>query len=272
MSGSGKSRLMLEIMRENRDLSTWCIVNPSEKTNKMYQRYVPPGVVHDSPDVDKILEVAYKFKKRQIKTCDAWTIPDSQPPSYYHDPRGAFILDDCQEDKKLYNDKIFGWLYCNSRNAHAHFFILVQYLYQLNKEHRKNLSHLFIFRVSSEDDYKTLYKEFGGAFSDCGGFNLFKKVFAKATEDRRCLVLDLLSTSARFQDRVFWYKAEFHQPSFTVGADWFITKCNEQYDKNWKEKHPDLDDADLEYIPKGKKGKQEIAKKTDIKVILKDRD
>jgi hypothetical protein len=270
MSGSGKSRLMIEIARENADIPAWCIINPSETTNKMYQRYVEnEGIIHDSPNADHILEAMYKFKKRQMLACSEWAIPNTADPiEYKHDVRGAIILDDCQEDKKVYRDNIFRWIYFNSRNSKAYVFILVQYLYQILKEYRKQLSHLFIFRVSSEDDYKTIYKECGACFSDNGGYSLLKKVFAKGTENRSCIVLDLLSQSPDLKDRVFWYRAQFKQESFKVGASWFNQLCKQHYDPNWRINNPDSVFDDLEYIPQKKKGKKE--KQKDLKVVLLD--
>lgn len=277
-SGSGKTKLMLEMMRINMDIPAWMIINPSERTNKAYGRYVPcPGVIHDSADVDKILEKIYKFKKRQILTCEAWEIPDSDPQEYRYDPRGALIVDDCNEKgKKLYIDGVWGWIYCNSRNAHSHVWILVQYLYQLVKEHRKQLSHVFAFRVSSEDDFKTLYKEFGGAFANVGGLKTFIKVFAKATEDRRCIVIDVGTQAVKLEDRIFWYKASPKQEPFTVGAPWWQKMCKEEYDPDWKQKHPELANEGLDFVPKGSKKAKEKPPKPkkfdpeDIDVILQE--
>jgi len=276
-SGSGKTKLMIEMMKANMDIPAWMIVNPSESANRAYSRFVPsPGVIHDSPDVDKILEKVYKFKKRQYVVCDKWGIPDSDPLEFYHDPRAGLVIDDCNEKgKTLYKDGVWGWVYSNSRNYHAHFWHLVQYIYQLIKEHRKQLSHIFCFRVSSEDDFKTLYKEFGGAFATCGGLKTFIKVFAKATEDCRCLVLDIGTRAVKLEDRVFWYRAQLKHEPFTIGADWWKTLCQQQYDPDWKEKHPEVANEGLEYVPKGKKAKEKVEKPKkinpeDIDIILQE--
>src|SRR5207244_1045243 len=122
-------------------IPAWMILNPSEAGNHNYGPYVTnEGIIHDNDNPKELLPSLYNFKKRQIKKCKDWSISGTDPVEYNYDPSAGLVLDDIAEDPRLFNDPIFGWLYKNSRNFKSWVVFLVQYLVNLPKQYRKQLS------------------------------------------------------------------------------------------------------------------------------------
>lgn len=234
-SGSGKTRLLLQILRQiHKEIPAWMIINPSEAGNHAYGPVVEnEAIIHDNEDVKEILEDLRAFKERQVKCCKRWSIPGTDPIQYDPDPSAGLIVDDMAEDPKVFNDPIFGWLYRNSRNFKVWFAILVQYIYLINKNYRRQLSHIFLFAMSSNTDIKDAYKEFGSFFTKEGDF---KQALLYATQNRGTLVIDVLKQTTKIEEKAFWYRHEKKQPPFKIGSDWFNKHVKKKYDPNWEKK------------------------------------
>jgi len=206
-SGSGKSRLIKEISRFHaKTIPAWMIVNPSEPGNHMYNaNVVNESIIHDNDNPKELVKDIYGFKKRQIKRCKDWSIPGTDPIQYTQDPSGGLILDDLSEDPTIFNDPIFGWLWCLSRNFKSWIAILVQHWYLFPKKYRRQFSHVFIFSLSSVKDIKDSYLEVGGVFEN---FNDYKRAFNLATQEKNgikgTLVIDVMKSSSKVEDKIFW--------------------------------------------------------------------
>lgn len=231
-SGSGKSRLALELMRFHKNIPAWMILNPSEPANHMYGPYVESeALIHDHDDVKVLVEALYQFKQRQIKRCKEWSIPGTDPVRYHPDPSAGCIIDDMCEDPKIFNDPIFGWLMCNSRNFKSWVIFLVQYAYFLPKKFRRQLSHIFLFAMRSTKDIKTMWEEFGSVFDK---FEDFKRAFLMATKNRGTLVIDMRDQSGKIEGSIFWYRHQFKQPPFKLGQKWFNDQVKQRYNPAWE--------------------------------------
>lgn len=135
VTGVGKSWLMIKLLQFLKNIPVWMILNPSEPGNHMYGPHVEnEGIIHDEEDTKVLLQRLENLKARQIKRCKEWRVPNSEPAKYYIDPSIGCIADDICEDTKVFNEKIFGWLMCNSRNFKTFFAILVQYYRFLPKK------------------------------------------------------------------------------------------------------------------------------------------
>lgn len=242
-SGSGKSRLALELSRVHaQTIPVWTIFNPSEPANHMYTPHVEnESIIHDRENPKELIKGLYQVKHRQTKRCKDWWIPGSDPPQFDPDPSIGVILDDMGEDTKIFNDPIFAWLYCNSRNFKVWVIILLQYWYMLLKKFRRQVSHLFVFFMADHNDIKQLYTEYCSFF---GSLEDFKRLFMLATKDRGTLVIDVAKQTANVQEKLFWYKHEMKQPPFKYGADWFNEVVRKRYDPEWEQKLESRDLAD----------------------------
>ncbi len=59
-----------------------------------------------------------------------------------------------------------------------------------------------------ESTRKKLYKEYGKMFST---FDIFCNVLDQITNDFACLVIKCNSNFDKFEENVFWYKADIHE-------------------------------------------------------------
>lgn len=232
-SGSGKtSTITMKALPKLADLGAWRIINPSEKSNAAYTPYVENGlIIHEDPDTETILPALYDFKARQIEMSEIWRIPGTTPRKYFRDPTGVLIIDDASEDQSLFTDKIFGWLYQNSRNANTIFFHLVQYAKTLCPKYRQQLSHLIFWRMPSPKEVKSIYNEFGGGFDN---FEQFEDIYRKCTANGGCMIIWQACKSSKLEDRVFWFKNDFVAPTpYKVGAPWFRKLQRELFNPNF---------------------------------------
>ncbi len=101
-SGSGKSRLLLELARYHcKSIPVWMIFNPSEPGNHMYGPHVEnEAIIHDNDDPKILVEDLKGFKKRQMQRCKDWALP-TDPVTYKHDPSAGLIMDDISEDTSI---------------------------------------------------------------------------------------------------------------------------------------------------------------------------
>lgn len=230
-SGSGKSFLGIDILKALRHIPVHTIINPSESSNPRYGSHVPnESVVCDSEDRDEWILMLQKLKIRQRKRCMQWKIPNTDPIEYIEDPAAVCLLDDVSEDLKIFKDPIFRWLYANSRNNLVWLIHIIQYYTFLLPEYRRSLSHLFLARIQNINDMKNIWAQFFGMFEK---FGAFQEAVNKASAKYRWLVVDILSSSTKLEDRVFFYDHCYKQPPFIVGAEWWHKEVNRVYDPEW---------------------------------------
>lgn len=135
---------------------------------------------------------------------------------------------------------------------------LTQYFRLVPIDHRRNLSHLFIFRQRGNKEIQKIYDEFAGAFDNVADF---RKALSFCTENFGCLVINALCQSPNISENIFWYKAPLKQEAFKVGSDWWRKQLDKLYDPNWKENEKKRKaEAIEEPAPKrgGKKKKQVV--------------
>lgn len=253
-SGSGKSCCAVHIARYHKDIPYWSIVNPSEDANHKWGRISqnPAGVNNcDDPDIWKThIE---RFKERMIEANTKWSIPNTDPVEYVKDPTAALVLDDVCEDPKIFNDKIFNWLFFNSRNFRAWVLITVQYLNMFKKGLRRQFSHVFLSSIDSIKDKKDAHQDFAGMISD---FGLFNYILNKATNlSGGWLVIDNNVKSSEIEDRVFFFQHEWTQPPFVLGSEEFRKAQDMYYNNQWKDLKEEKEASILEQVKMKKKGK-----------------
>jgi len=234
MTGSGKSLLILELMRFARRIPAWMILNPSEPGNQMYSSYCEnEGIIHDRENIAELVKDLQALKTRQIKRCKDWLIPGSNPKKYYRDPSAAVIMDDITSDLKIFNDPIFGWIFNLSRNFKLWVAFLIQYIIHIPRKFRRQLSHVFLFDMTLTDQ-KTAYNEFASTVFPT--FEDFRQAFMKSTDGKgKTLVIDVSKQTHIIHEKVFWYHHQVQQPKFKVGSDWFNEQVRERYNPSWEQ-------------------------------------
>lgn len=153
-----------------------------------------------------------KVKQRQIAVTKQWKHGDGDNITYEHDPSIAVIIDDVVEDEKqMKQNPIFSYYHCVSRHHKVLYIELFQYYSMLIPKYRRQLSYVFIMRPNSENDMKSMHREFFSMYT----YNVFKEIVNTCTANRGCLVVSVLSQD---ENRVFYYKAEYPPKQFKVGT------------------------------------------------------
>lgn len=252
-SGCGKSTVALEIVKANKDIPVWMVVSPSESRNHTFGNFMHPLWLHDN----LVLEELEQFRKRQEERVEKWQIPNTKPPQYRRDPSAGLILDDCMITPKLFKDDIFNYLYFNSRHDKVLFMMLTQYFMVIPIQHRRNLSHVVMFKNGALKEIRKLYEEFAVLFPTFGDF---RRALEICTQERRCMIIDNMNPSTNLTDKVFWYKSlpQEEQTGWRAGADWAYVQSDKIYNEDWKQdlKRKKEEDAQEQLNqPKNKRGK-----------------
>lgn len=203
---TGKSVLVQDLLYQHRDLPIGCVISPTESIDGLYGKIVPPPFVHDMYTPEIIANVIERQRNMMQNANDV------------KDPRAFLVLDNCMYDESWTSDCNIKKLFVNGRCYKLMVLITMSYPLSLPVNLRSNIDYVFILREDVISNRKRIYDCYGGMFPS---FDVFCQVIDRITkhdEPHTCLVIANTSTSDRFEDRVFWYKAELHPP-FKVGSD-----------------------------------------------------
>ena len=231
VSGTGKSNLVLDLLKHNRHVPAITVVNPSEGSNHKYGPHVHPGFIQERLNPDALL---HGFQRRQEDRCANWSVPGTHDPVlYYRDPSAVVVLDDIQLDPKLFKHEFFRWALNNSRNFKTLVAWTSQFFMRVPNDLRANFSHMFTMRMRGKKNIQTLHEEFYEVFDSELDF---RRALAKATSKKGgCLVVDMLSPSNELRDRVFHYVSESPEQrgDFRVCPPWVWAQADEHYNERW---------------------------------------
>jgi hypothetical protein len=221
---TGKSVLVRDLLYQHRDLPIGCVISPTESANKFFGQIVPSLFIHHN----YTSEVVEKVVKRQCamqRAVDKHAKLHGSDRAAAIDRRAFFVLDDCMYDESWTKDKNIRLLFMNGRHYKLMFVITMQYPLGIPPSLRTQIDYVFILRENIVNNRKRIYDNYAGMFPS---FDVFCQVMDQCTENYECLVIHNNSKSNRFEDQVFWYKAEIH-PEFKIGADefWTLSKQND---------------------------------------------
>jgi len=208
--GSGKSSLLKDIMYYHKDIPVGTCISITEEANPFFRHFMPKPFIHKTINM-KAVENALKRQKMIKKTLHKEKNPDIRKKI---DPRAFLILDDCQCIKDWTKKEIIREIFFNGRHYNLMFLITMQYSLGIPPELRTNVDYSFIFAETNIGNRKRLYENYAGVIPN---FEMFNRLMNLCTKNHECLVIDNTSTSTELEDRVYWYKAEFHE-QFHVGS------------------------------------------------------
>ena len=232
-SGCGKSTVTLSILKANKDVPNCTVLSPSEGRNHTFQPHVPQLTTHDEFDTEGMIEVLEGVQEHQKRKCEKWEIPGTKPVEYTKDPAGIVVLDDCQVSKEGFKNKVFRYLFFNSRHDRLLVIMLSQYLMQIPAELRCNASHVFFFATDSPKEIKKLWEEFG-VFEKLADFKQAYEVITSVKG--RAMVIDRAHISSNKAEKIFYFHAPRDQEPFLVGTTWSNKVIKSRYDADWAKK------------------------------------
>lgn len=219
--GSGKSWVIRDILYQHRDMPGAILINPTNRLNHFYDKFLPPLYIYDEFNVDIIPKIfkrqEYILKKNEDRVKRGKKLLD---------PRLALIMDDCMGDKANWvKEKSVSELFMNGRHYKLFYLISLQYSMGLGPDLRSNFDYVFLLSDNINTNKKRLYDHYAGVFNS---FNEFRDVFEQVTQDFGCMVIDNKSKSSKIQDTIFWYKA-VDRPPFRIGSNSFVKTHKQLY-------------------------------------------
>lgn len=187
--GTGKTKLIVDILAYMRHCSHCVVICPTAEATKTYAKHVPSLFIYRqwTPEiVDKIVEA-------QLALGDE---VDKYPC--------VLIFDDCLFDPKFAKHVSTRNLYMNGRHANITVICAGQYMMDLPPAIRTNTDYVFMLAENSRANRERLYKNFGGIFDN---FKAFDECLKQTTEDFHAMVIDNKSLSNNVSDVVYYYKA-----------------------------------------------------------------
>ena len=223
----GKSYLVKDLLYNNKDiLPIGSAISITECANEFYSKIIPPMLVYDEYSDNIVDNIVYRQKK--IKEKIDMEIDKNNYSNL--NPNTFLIMDGLMDSAKQWvKSNNMKTCFINSRLLNLLLIITIQYPLGIPPELRTNIDYIFIFRENIISNRKRLYEHYANIFTT---FDIFCQVMDNCTgEDYQCLVIDNSSKSNKIEDKVFWYKAETHNP-FKIGSKELWNYNNENYDTN----------------------------------------
>jgi hypothetical protein len=212
--GTGKSTLMEDVMFWLRDSVCMGVAfTPTEESACMFRRHIPEPFIYNaysSSAVESIIRTQRALCRKQ------------KPKKI------LMALDDCMYDKKILKSVETREIFMNGRHLQLSILIACQYIMDLGPDLRTNVDYVFALRENIISNRQRLWRYFFGMFPK---YEDFAAVMDACTNDYCCLVLDNTVKSNRVEDCMFWYRADSHLPSYSVGSRPFIALAR-QYRRN----------------------------------------
>lgn len=150
-----------------------------------------------------------------------------------HNPKGIYIIDDCNLDRSVFNSKIMKAQFKNGTQWWNCLFIIgSHYVFDLPPDVRKCVSYVAIFQEQSIAERKKLYDTFAIGCTPTE----FNQLMDELTEDYNCLIFHKQSKSNKLEDCVFYYKARIHG-NWKLGCEESKKWNADRYDKKYVEQY-----------------------------------
>lgn len=206
--GTGKSTLIRGLMYAKKHVFPVGIaMSGTEDTNHNFAAFMPDAFIFNDYDEAKITE----FIKRQ-------KIASEHLPN----PWAVMVLDDCTDDPRIFNKPLQNGLYKKGRNWKMLYILSLQFAMDIKPNIRTNIDGTFILREPLESNREKLYRNYASIIPT---YELFCVIMDELTEDYHALYIHNATTSNRWQDCVFYWKAPIPPKNWKLG-------CPEYWDFN----------------------------------------
>jgi len=214
-AGSGKSVLIKSLLYAKRDIiPIGVVVSGSEDTNAFYAKLFPKIFINEKFDLSIIADIHKRQEISKKHLSNAWNV---------------FIMDDCMDDAKPFNDPLMLGLFKNSRHWNVLSIFANQYVFDFKPVIRTNIDGVFIFREASVTNRDKIYANFASIIPSKP---LFYALMDQLTNDFTCIYINNQTSSNDWRDCVFYYKAPI-LPDFQFGCEdyWVYAEARSMYDE-----------------------------------------
>lgn len=207
--GTGKSTLIKSILYNKRNIIPAIMVQSgTENENKNFEKCVPTCMIEHTYNEDKI----QNFISRQ-KIAKRQGLPN---------PWSILLLDDCVDDKKIFNKKMQQSLFKLGRHWKMLYICSLQYAIDMPPAIRASTDGVFILREPNLNVRRSIWTNYAGIIPT---FEMFCDIMDQLTEDFTAVYINNSSKSNKIEDCVFWYKAPIIPERFKFGSTDFWDFC-----------------------------------------------
>lgn len=211
---TGKSTLVRDLLYNHRDVPVGKVICPTEESNGTYGK-IFPKIFIDREYTVSALDKFVKLQQHKMRKIQQEKQQHGDNHKSRIDPRAFLLLDDCMYDETWTHDKNIRYLFMNGRWAKVFFLITMQYPFGIPPGLRTNVDFVFILRENVLSNRKRIYENYASAFPS---FEFFCQVMDQCTQNYECLVIDNTSLSNKFEDCIYYYKANPGLPDFKIGS------------------------------------------------------
>lgn len=218
--GSGKSSLLTSILWAKKHIIPVAqVYSGSESSNNYYSSLFPPVFIYNSLKIDNI----QKLIERQIHA-----------KKYLENPWALLVIDDCFDDKKIFNHKVFGHLSKEGRHHKLLQIMAMQYVNDVGPVIRSCADGIFIFRESNLKNRKNLFDYYAGAYLE--SFSDFCAIMDEVCQNFNCLFVKNNVQSNKLEDCLFYYKADMSKipEDFKFGCKSLWDFNEQRYDPEYQ--------------------------------------
>jgi len=214
--GTGKSTVIKSILYAKKHIfPVGLFMSGTEDSNHFYSKFIPDLFIYNDYDEGKLQDFVRRQKIAKHHLPNPWAI---------------LLLDDCTDDKRIFNQLIQQNLYKKGRHYKMLYLLSLQYALDMKTSIRTNVDGVFILREPNLNNRRKLWENFAGVIPD---FGLFCKLMDKLTQDYCCLYIHNATTTNRIEDCVFFYKAKIPPKDFKFGSrdywDYHFQRYNPKY-------------------------------------------
>lgn len=195
---TGKSTLVKNLLHINKDSYPYGkVVSPAEGCEGFYSQFIPESLISENCDIEEIDTFVHRqnmINRKNHKTGKSVL-----------ENRAFLVLDNCLDDNSWCKERIFKELYYNGRCRGISLINAIPFPLGIPPSLRTNIDYTFIFYDSNQSNRKRIYDMYGGIFPT---FEIFNQVMDKFIEGYKCLVIDNVTRSNKFEDIVFWFQSD----------------------------------------------------------------
>lgn len=222
---TGKSTLISALLYAKKHLiPAGIIMSGSEDSNGFYSKMFPASFVFNEYSESQLKKFVKRQKMAKQKMNNPWAV---------------VLCDDCTDSSKIFNTKIQQGMYKRGRHWNMLYILSLQYAMDINPAIRTNVDGVFILREPILKNRKALYENYASVIGD---FNIFCELMDALTTDYTCLYIHNAIQTNRWQDCVFYYKADPPPDNFRFGCREFWKHHHDRFDPDHVNNFDDFDE------------------------------
>lgn len=211
--GTGKTTLITSLLYNKKHIyPVGVVMSGTEDSNGHYGKIFPDTFVYNGLDEKRIGDFIDRQKLARKHLKNPWAV---------------LLIDDCTDDPKTLRKPLFQAIFKNGRHWKMMFILSLQYCMDVLPVIRTNVDGTFILRETNIRNRKNLWENYAGVIPD---FTTFCDIMDQLTDDYTALYIHNATKSNKFEDCVFYYKAETGKlHNFKMGSEDYWDFHNERY-------------------------------------------